>query len=91
MNAPLMKGYYLKESLREIWMQVTKEQAQQVLMNWVEQAQDSKVPLLQKFAMTLMAHRSGILSWYDRPSYLYRETGRDKQQNQNNEETSIWI
>ena len=31
----------------------------------VEQAQDSKVPLLQKFAMTLMAHRSGILSWYD--------------------------
>ena len=26
-----------------------------------------------------------------RPSYLYRETGRDKQQNQNNEETSIWI
>lgn len=28
MNAPLMKGYYLKESLREIWMQVTKEQAQ---------------------------------------------------------------
>ena len=63
MNAPLMKGYYLKESLREIWMQVTKEQAQQVLMNWVEQAQDSKVPLLQKFAMTLMAHRSGILSW----------------------------
>ena len=65
MNAPLMKGYYLKESLREIWMQVTKEQAQQVLMNWVEQAQDSKVPLLQKFAMTLMAHRRGILSWYD--------------------------
>lgn len=34
-------------------------------MNWVEQVQDSKVPLLQKFAMTLMAHRSGILSWYD--------------------------
>ena len=26
-----------------------------------------------------------------RPSYLYRETGRDKQQKQNNEETSIWI
>ena len=65
MNAPLMKGYYLKESLREIWMQVTKEQAQQVLINWVKQAQDSKVPLLQKFAATLMAHRSGILSWYE--------------------------
>ena len=63
MNAPLMKGYYLKESLREIWMQVTKEQAMQVLLKWVEQAQDSKIPLLQKFALTLMTHRRGILSW----------------------------
>ena len=65
MNAPLMKGYYLKESLREIWMQVSKEKAEQVLKDWVQQAQDSKVPLLQKFAATLHAHRSGILSWYD--------------------------
>ena len=65
MNAPLMKGYYLKESLREIWMQVTKEQAEQVFKDWVKQAQDSKVPLLQKFAATMLAHRSGILSWYD--------------------------
>lgn len=65
MNAPLMKGYYLKESLREIWMQVTKGQARQVLMDWLKQAQDSKVPLLQKFSMTLTAHQSGILAWYD--------------------------
>ena len=65
MNAPLMKGYYLKESLREIWMQVDKEQAQQVLMKWVEQARDSKVPLLMKFANTMTAFRSGIIAWYD--------------------------
>ena len=65
MNAPLMKGYYLKESLREIWMQVDKEQAQQVLMKWVEQARDSKVPLLIKFANTITAFRSGIIAWYD--------------------------
>ena len=65
MNAPLMKGYYFKESLREIWMQVTKGQALQVLMDWVKQAQDSKVPLLQKFSITLTAHQSGILAWYD--------------------------
>ena len=65
MNAPLMKGYYLKESLREIWMQVDKEQAQQVLMKWVEQARDSKVPLLMKFANTITAFRSGIIAWYD--------------------------
>ena len=65
MNAPLMKGYYLKESLREIWMQVDKEQARQVLMKWVEQARDSKVPLLIKFANTMTAFRSGIIAWYD--------------------------
>lgn len=65
MNQPLMKGYYLKESLREIRMQISKEDAENVLKQWVKQAQDSKIPLLQKFAMTLMAHRSGILSWYD--------------------------
>ena len=65
MNAPLMKGYYLKESLREIWMQVDKEQGQKVLMDWVRQARDSKVPLLTKFANTLMAFRSGIIAWYD--------------------------
>ena len=65
MNAPLMKGYYLKEALREIWMQVDKEQAEKVLCDWVRQAKDSKVPLLIKFANTLMAHRSGIIAWYD--------------------------
>ena len=65
MNAPLMKGYYLKESLREIWMQVDKEQGEKVLMDWVRQARDSKVPLLTKFANTLMAFKSGIIAWYD--------------------------
>ena len=65
MNAPLMKGYYLKESLREIWMQIDKEQGKKVLMDWVRQARDSKVPLLTKFANTLMAFKSGIIAWYD--------------------------
>jgi transposase len=65
MNAPLMKGYYLKEALREIWMQVTGKQGERVLLDWVKQARDSKVPLLIKFANTLMAHKSGILAWYN--------------------------
>ena len=65
MNAPLMKGYYLKETLREIWTQADKRQGEQVLVDWVKQARDSKVPLLMKFANTLMAYRSGILAWYD--------------------------
>lgn len=65
MNTPLMKGYYLKEALREIWMQVNKDEGEKVLEGWITQATDSKVPLLMKFANTLMAHKSGILSWYE--------------------------
>ena len=33
-----MKAYYLKESLKEIWMQIDEEQAGKVLDDWVEQA-----------------------------------------------------
>ena len=60
-----MKAYYLKESLREIWMQPDKEQAESVLEKWVEQAYQAKIPKLSKFANTLKAHKWGILAWYD--------------------------
>ena len=65
MNEPLSKAYYLKEQLREIWTQAYKEEAERVLMDWVEQAKESKIPQLQKMAMTLLAHKKGILAWYD--------------------------
>ena len=59
-----MKAYYLKESLKEIWMQIDEEQAGKVLDDWVEQAYQAKIPQLTKFANTLKAHRWGILAWY---------------------------
>lgn len=65
MNKPLSQAYYLKESLKEIWQQVTKEQAEIVLSEWVKQAKDSKLPRLIKMANTIAAHRTGILAWYD--------------------------
>ena len=34
-------------------------------MDWVKQTTASKVPLLQKFTITLMAYRRVILAWYD--------------------------
>ena len=37
LNEPLMKAYYLKESLKEIWTQVNKEKAEEVMDNWLEQ------------------------------------------------------
>ena len=65
MNEPLSKAYYLKEQLREIWTQVHKDDAEKVLMDWVEQAKNSKIPQLQKMSMTMMAYKRGILAWYD--------------------------
>ena len=65
MNEPLSKAYYLKEQLREIWTQGCKEDAEKVLADWVNQARESKIPQLQKMAMTVLAYRRGIQSWYD--------------------------
>ena len=65
MNEPLSKAYYLKEQLREIWTQVSKEQGEAVLDDWVKQARESKVPQLAKMAITLLTYRRGILAWYD--------------------------
>lgn len=65
MNEPLSKAYYLKEQLREVWTQGCKEDAEKVLADWVNQARESKIPQLQKMAMTVLAYRRGIQSWYD--------------------------
>lgn len=65
MNEPLSKAYYLKEQLREIWMQPTKPMAEDVLDDWVRQAEQSKIPQLMTMAVTMKAYRRGILAWYD--------------------------
>lgn len=65
MNRPLSEGYYLKEQLREIWMQPDRKEAELVLLDWVNQTRESKVPQLMKMASTVMAYRTGILAWYD--------------------------
>ena len=65
MNKPISQAYYLKEQLREIWMQSNKQAAEKVMLDWVKQAQESKVPQLMKMAVTIMAYRTGILAWYD--------------------------
>lgn len=65
LNEPLMKAYYLKESLKEIWMQANKEKAEEVMGSWLEQAYQAKIPKLTTLANTLKAHKWGILAWYD--------------------------
>ena len=65
MNEPLSKAYYLKEQLRQIWMQPVKAMAESVFDDWVRQAEQSKIPQLQKMAVTMRAYKAGILAWYD--------------------------
>ena len=65
MNKPLSQAYYLKEQLREIWIRVNKDEAEKVMLDWIKQAQESKVQQPVKMAATIMAHRTSILAWYD--------------------------
>ena len=48
-------------------MQPNKQEAEKVILDWVKQAQESKVPQLMKMVVTIMAYRTGILAWYDCP------------------------
>ena len=65
MNEPLSKAYYLKEQLRQIWSQPTKDMAEKVLDDWIRQAEQSKITQLQKMAVTVKTYKKGILAWYD--------------------------
>ena len=66
-NRPLAVAYYMKENLRQLWSQKSKESAEDFLNDWILQALSSGIPMLIKFAHTLAAHRSGILAYYDYP------------------------
>jgi transposase len=65
LNQPL--AYYMKEDLRQIWMQPDNTTAALVLQDWVERARASGISLLIKFAKTLALYRRGILAYYDYP------------------------
>ena len=46
-------------------MQPTKPMAEDVLDDWVRQAEQSKIPQLMTMAVAMKAYRRGILAWYD--------------------------
>ena len=66
-NQPLACAYYMKEDLRRLWHQPNKRAAESFLFDWVMRAWSSDIAMLYKFADTLMAHRAGILAYYDYP------------------------
>ena len=65
LNEPLSCAYYLKEDLRQIWLQPNKETAERVFTDWIKRAQSSGIKMLEKFANTLAGYKSGILAYYD--------------------------
>jgi transposase len=65
LNQPLAIAYYMKEDLRQIWMQRDRASAGLFLNDWIARAQASGITMLNKFANTLAGHRSGILAYYD--------------------------
>ncbi len=67
LNQPLALAYYMKEDLRQIWMQPDKATAALVLQDWVDRARSSGISMLIKFAKTLALYRRGILAYYDYP------------------------
>jgi transposase len=66
-NRPLAMAYYLKDELRQFWEQPDYHAATRFLTSWCRRAQASGIRLLQKFAHTLLGHRSGLLAWYTHP------------------------
>lgn len=67
LNKPLAIAYYLKEDLRQIWLQPDKASARRILDDWTRRAKASGIAMLEKFANTLRLHRTGILAYYDYP------------------------
>jgi len=65
LNQPLACAYIMKEDLRQTWLQPNKSKAQLVLADWIKRAESSGIKMLMKFAKTLAAFQSGILSFYD--------------------------
>jgi transposase len=67
LNEPLALAYYMKEDLRQIWLQENKAMARLVLRDWLARARVSGVRMLEQFADTLEEHQDGILNYYDYP------------------------
>ena len=67
LNESLAAAYYLKEDLRLLWEEPTKQAASRFLDEWIRMAEATGIRVLKSFARTLARYRRGILAWYDYP------------------------
>jgi transposase len=65
LNKSLATAYYMKEDLRQFWVQPGKRFATAFLNDWIKRAEASGIKMLQEMAKTLAWHRSGLLAYYD--------------------------
>ena len=67
LNESLAAAYYLKEDLRLLWEEPTKQAASRFLDDWIRMAEATGIRVLKSFARTPARYRRGILAWYDHP------------------------
>ncbi len=65
LNKPLATAYYMKQELRVIWHQDSKDHASKLLTDWVTKADASGINIFKSFARTLTRLRHAILAYYD--------------------------
>lgn len=58
-------AYYLKEELGQLWLKTSKQEAATFLTSWATRAWATTIVELRTFVKTLLAHRTGILNWFD--------------------------
>jgi transposase len=66
-NEPLLLGWYLKEELRELWNQPSRQKMEAFLKDWCEKASQTSIGQLHKMAKTLRTHATGILAYAEHP------------------------
>ena len=64
LNRRIMKAFWLKESLEELWSQPNAIAAATYLDNWIRSLRWQRLPSFEKLAHLLQDHREGILNYY---------------------------
>jgi len=67
LNEPLLLGWYLKEELRELWNQPSRQDMETFMKDWCQKAEQSGIGQLLKMSKTLRLHASGILAYARHP------------------------
>jgi len=67
LNEPLLLGWYLKEELRELWNQPSRQKMAAFLKDWCQKAEQTTIGQLIKMAKTLRTHATGILAYASHP------------------------